>query len=142
MVFPQQTIASVEIIPHISVISNANVHIKLDKTVPAVVLYHNQVPNLSAEQFNALLSLLNVYRGCFHITNLLPLTHLVSHHIETGSAPPTTVPLKRQSQPENDEISILVNDVLQLGVIQPSCSTFLLTLEFSSCPSTQERRNS
>lgn len=58
----------------------------------------------------------------FHIPDKLLVTHLVAHNINTENASPTSVPIRRQSQPENDEISHLVDDMLKQGIIQPSHS--------------------
>lgn len=123
-IFPKQPVANAEILPHISEIKEATSQSLTVKeyNCPPVSILHKDIPSLSDEQFKNLLELLNKYRQCFHIPDKLPVTHLVSHRIDTKHSLPISVPLRRRSQPENDDISKLVDDMLQQGVIQPSHS--------------------
>lgn len=79
--------------------------------------------SLDAEQRGKLKSLLNEYSSIFSRgTADLGRTSLVKHHIDTGSNTPVRQGVRRVPIHKQREIKEHIDNMLQEGIIQPSCS--------------------
>jgi len=88
-------------------------------------------PKLTSSQKEKLGDLLNSHKIAFmEKSEKVPTTTKVMHRIDTGNAVPIAQPPYRKSVKEQERIDILIDDMLQQGIVSPSnspwCSPIVL----------------
>ena len=85
-------------------------------------LFDRSKTHLSEEQSNTLAEFLAKNQNVFSLQGELGCTDLLYHHINTGDAQPIKIPPRRMSPSDREEAQKQINEMLELGIIQPSKS--------------------
>ena len=105
--------------------STASLLDELEEAIPPHLssLYTESSKELPVEQKKELASLLIKYQSTFSSSPTdIGQTHLASHEINTGTAPPFRLPLRRQGYMREQEIRKAVQDGLSRGIMEESTS--------------------
>ena len=79
---------------------------------------------MSEEQSITSAEFLAKNQNVFSLPGELGCTDLVYHHINTGDAQPIKIPSRRMSPSDREEAQKQINEMLELGIIQPSKSAW------------------
>ena len=87
-------------------------------------LFDRSKTHLSEEQSIILAEFLAKNQNIFSLQGELGCTDLLYHHINTGDAQPIKIPPRRMSPSDREEAQKQINEMLELGIIQPSKSAW------------------
>ena len=109
---------------NVNVVGNVDATTSSNTSVPVYTDNINQLPDdVSQTQQDKLLALLSLYSDVIASgPNDLGHTQVLSHHIDTGDAPPIRQATRRVPVPSREKVEQLLEDMLSKKIISPSKS--------------------